>query len=73
MNPGIKLGKYRHYKGGQYELVGIATHSETFEYMAVYKCGEGKWWVRPLSMWGEHVQDGDKLVKRFELVEDGGD
>ena len=51
----IRLGRYRHFKGGEYEVVGIARHSETREEMVVYRAlyGEGGLWVRPLSMWEE--------------------
>lgn len=54
-------GLYRHFKGNEYELLHIATHSETGEMMAVYRAlyGERGVWVRPLSMWTEHVvRDG---------------
>ena len=57
----IRLGRYRHFKGGEYEVVGIARHSETREEMVVYRAlyGEGGLWVRPLSMWEEIVtRDG---------------
>ena len=51
----IKTGKYRHFKGGEYEVIGIAYHSETGEEMVVYKAlyGDGKTWVRPASMLNE--------------------
>ena len=51
----IKKGIYRHFKGNMYEVVGMALHSETVEEMVIYKAlyGEGKTWVRPLSMWDE--------------------
>lgn len=57
----LKLGKYRHFKGGEYELIGIARHSETLEPMVVYRAlyGEGGLWVRPAAMWSETVvRDG---------------
>ena len=57
----LRLGKYRHFKGNEYELIGIATHSETMEPMVVYRAlyGEQGLWVRPASMWTEHVgRDG---------------
>ena len=65
------LGRYRHYKGNLYEVVGFATHSETLEEMVVYKPldGSGKTWVRPLSMWDELVDLDGKRVKRFEACE----
>ena len=63
-------GKYRHYKGYEYLVVDIATHSETEEEMVVYKAlyGEGKRWVRPLSMWNEKVNVGGEEVLRFSYI-----
>ena len=63
-------GKYRHYKGNEYLVVDIATHSETEEEMVVYKAlyGEGKLWVRPLSMWNEKVEANGKEVLRFTYI-----
>ena len=51
----IALGRYRHFKGKEYEVIGIAAHSETMEPMVVYRAlyGEGGLWVRPASMWKE--------------------
>ena len=68
----IPLGKYRHYKGNQYEVVGFAKHSETLEDMVIYKAlyGEGGIWVRPLSMWGELVEIDGEAVRRFEYADD---
>ena len=68
----LKLGKYRHYKGGEYEAVAIAHHSETLEDMVVYRAlyGEGEYWVRPLSMWCEEVTVNGKTVLRFSKIED---
>ena len=66
-----RLGKYRHYKGSYYELIGIARHSENAdELMAVYRAlyGEGELWVRPLSMWDEEVNTPEGTVKRFTPV-----
>ncbi len=63
----IKKGKYRHYKGNEYEVLFTATHSETLELMVVYKAlyGDGRVWVRPASMWNEAVIIDGKTVKRF--------
>lgn len=64
-------GRYRHYKGGEYELVAIARHSETLEPLVVYRplYGEGGWWVRPYEMFfGRVVVEGVERV-RFERVE----
>ena len=65
-----KKGKYRHYKGNEYELMYIANHSETLEKMVVYRAlyGEGEIWVRPLSMWSEAVRVGEKEVPRFSYI-----
>jgi len=67
----IRLGKYRHYKGGEYAVHGIARHSETEESMVVYTplYGEGGLWVRPLAMFAETVVCDGEQVPRFEFVE----
>ena len=68
----IKLGRYRHFKGGEYEVVGIAKHSETGEEMVVYRAlyGEGGLWVRPVSMWEEVIErDGERKL-RFTYIGD---
>ena len=66
----IRLGKYRHFKGNEYEVVAIAKHSETLEEMVVYKAlyGDGGYWVRPASMWNETVTREGKTFKRFEFL-----
>lgn len=66
----IKKGKYRHYKGNEYEVLFTATHSETLEPMVVYRAlyGDGKIWVRPASMWNETVEIDGKTVKRFTEI-----
>lgn len=68
----IKKGKYRHFKGNEYEVIGIAKHSETLEDYVVYRAlyGEGGLWVRPKSMWNETVERNGKTFKRFEYVGD---
>ena len=68
----IKGGKYRHYKGNEYQAIDIAVHSETEEEMVVYKAlyGEGKLWVRPLSMWNEIVTVDGKEVLRFSYIDE---
>ncbi len=68
----IKLGKYKHYKGKQYEVIGIALHSETLEELVVYKAlyqteGESLW-VRPLEMFLEEVEIEGKKMPRFEFL-----
>ncbi len=66
----IRLGKYRHFKGNEYEVIAIAKHSETTEDMVVYKAlyGDGGLWVRPASMWNEAVERDGKTFKRFEYI-----
>ena len=68
----IKIGKYRHFKGGMYEVIGTAKHSETLEEMVVYRAlyGEGALWVRSLSMWNESVEHEGKRVPRFSFCEE---
>ena len=63
----IKLGKYRHFKGGMYEVIALAKHSETLEELVVYKAlyGEGGVWVRPRAMWEETVELDGKKTPRF--------
>ena len=66
------LGRYRHFKGGEYLLVDFARHSETQEWMVVYCAlyGEGGLWVRPLAMWSEPVErDGQTYPHRFTYLE----
>ena len=68
----IKLGKYRHFKGNEYEVIGIARHSETLEEMVVYRAlyGEREIWVRPAAMWKETVTRDGVTMPRFTYVED---
>ena len=68
----IKYGKYRHFKGNLYEVVGIAHHSETMEEMVIYKAlyGKGEYWVRPASMWNETVERDGVSYKRFTYIEE---
>ena len=66
----IKIGKYRHFKGNEYEVIALATHSETGERMVVYRAlyGDGGVWVRPASMWDEKVERDGKVFQRFTYV-----
>ncbi len=66
----IKIGKFRHFKGNEYEVIGIAQNSETLEEMVVYRAlyGDGGLWVRPASMWNETVERDGKVFKRFEFI-----
>lgn len=71
----IKPGRYRHFKGKEYEVVGMASHSETLEPYVVYRAlyGEGGLWVRPASMWNETVEREGKTFLRFTYIgEEGG-
>lgn len=67
----LKPGRYRHYKGNDYEVIGVATHSETAEKLAVYRCLYGNYdlWVRPLSMFTETVTVGGEELPRFRCIE----
>ena len=68
----LKPGKYRHFKGKEYELIGIASHSETMESMVVYRAlyGAGGLWVRPAAMWNEEVHRDNYHGPRFYKIED---
>ncbi len=63
-------GRYRHFKGGEYELFALARHSETEEWHAVYRPidGDGTWWVRPAAMFSEMVERDGLRGPRFERV-----
>ena len=66
----VKPGKYRHFKGGLYEVIGLASHSETMEPMVVYRAlyGDGALWVRPAAMWTETVVRDGAAVPRFVRI-----
>ena len=68
----LKPGIYRHFKGNRYRLLYVAQHSETLEPMVVYKAlyGEAGIWVRPASMWTEHVDREGYSGPRFVKAED---
>ncbi len=73
----MKLGTYRHYKGQDYEVIGVARHSETLEELVVYlalydskEFGERALWVRPLSMFMETVEVDGVAVPRFECIKE---
>ncbi len=68
----IKLGKYRHFKGKEYRVLGIASHSETLEPMVVYQAlyGEQGLWIRPAAMWNEIVEKENYCGPRFIYIED---
>ncbi len=67
----ITLGRYRHYKGNEYQVLGVATHSETLEPLVVYRPLYGKEaiWVRPYDMFVETIEIEERSLPRFELIE----
>jgi len=67
----LKPGRYRHYKGKDYEVIDVARHSETEEYMVIYRTLYGNFdlWVRPLDMFIEEVEFEGKQVPRFRFIE----
>lgn len=66
----IKPGKYRHYKGGEYRVIALATHSESLEPMVVYQAlyGARGLWVRPANMWNELVEVNGVKQPRFTFI-----
>ena len=66
----FKIGKYRHFKGMEYEVLGLATHSETGETLVIYRAlyGERAVWARPLSMWEERVERDGATYQRFTYI-----
>lgn len=71
----LKLGKYQHYKGKFYEVIGVAHHSETREELVVYRAlyttmefGKNSLWVRPKSMFLENIIIAGKKVPRFKYI-----
>ena len=68
----LKPGKYRHFKGNEYELIGLANHSETLEPMVVYKAlyGTKELWVRPAKMWSEIVDKDGYHGPRFSPIDE---
>lgn len=66
----IKPGRYRHFKGKEYEVLGVARHSETQEELVVYRAlyGDFSFWVRPVSMWNETVERDGKTFRRFTYI-----
>ena len=66
----LKPGKYRHYKGNEYELGFVAQNSETLEKMVVYRAlyGDKQWWVRPYDMFVENVVVNGKITPRFKYL-----
>ena len=68
----ITPGRYRHFKGGEYQVLDVARHSETGEFYVVYRAlyGEKGLWVRPAAMWCEQVTRDGKTMPRFSKIED---
>ena len=71
----VKPGKYRHYKGNEYEVLATAKHSETLEEMVVYRAlyGNGDVWVRPAFMWNETVEKDGRKLPRFAPISSDND
>jgi len=67
----VKTGRYRHYKGNDYTVIGVAKHSETEEELVVYRqeYGERGLWVRPKDMFLETVEVNGTTVERFQFIE----
>lgn len=70
----LAVGRYRHYKGRDYQVLGVARHSETGESLVVYipLYGEGGYWVRPLAMFSETVMVDGRPVPRFRFIGEPG-
>lgn len=70
--PGVNPGRYRHYKGGEYEVLGVARHSETLEPLVLYRplYNDSGLWVRPYAMFFEDVEHQGRRQPRFALVTD---
>lgn len=70
--PSIVPGRYRHYKGKDYQVIDLARHSETEEWLVVYRClyGDHGLWVRPLAMFRETVEVAGEQVPRFARIGD---
>jgi hypothetical protein len=68
--PATPLGRYRHYKGGEYEVIGVARHSETREPLVGYRplYGQSGWWMRPHAMFFEQVEIEGRRQSRFAFV-----
>lgn len=66
----IRPGRYRHFKGNEYQVIGTARHSETLKEMVVYQAlyGERGLWVRPAKMWNETVERDGYCGPRFTYI-----
>lgn len=68
--PEVRTGRYRHFKGREYEVIGVAKHSETLEELVVYRAlyGDNGLWVRPRDMFLEEIQRDGRKFHRFEFT-----
>ena len=68
--PTLPLGRYRPYKGGEYEVLGVVRHSETLEPLVLYRplYNASGWWVRPFAMFVEQIEIDGRLQPRFAVV-----
>ena len=68
--PAIPLGRYRHYKGGEYEVLGVVRHSETLEALVLYRplYNDSGLWVRPFAMFVERIEVDNQRKPRFAQV-----
>ncbi len=68
----IRPGRYRHFKGKEYQVLGLVRHSETEEWLVLYRplYGDGGLWVRPAAMWTEQVERDGRVQPRFVLLEE---
>jgi cyclomaltodextrinase / maltogenic alpha-amylase / neopullulanase len=69
----LKRGRYRHFKGNEYEVVGVARHSESLEEYVIYKPlyeSMSEYWIRPLAMFLETVERDGTVLPRFEYIGD---
>jgi len=71
----IQPGKYKHFKGGEYEVIGVSNHSETLEKLVIYRAlyvseefGEDALWARPLELFTDTIEIDGKMVARFKKI-----
>nr|WP_321465303.1 DUF1653 domain-containing protein [uncultured Desulfobulbus sp.] len=69
--PTLPLGRYRHYKGGEYEVLGVVRHSETLEPLVLYRplYNATGLWVRPFAMFTEKIEINGRRQRRFAMVD----
>ncbi|MCE2594177.1 DUF1653 domain-containing protein [Motilimonas cestriensis] len=70
MKPTLKTGTYQHYKGSQYQVIDLAIHSETEQWMVLYRpmYGDAELWVRPYEMFIENIVIAGEEIPRFEFI-----